>query len=71
MQNRCPQAIGVQVRITGLDKSGNAVAVQDLWPASTNNINPGAFTFSVDQYLDYNPEIARFVITPIAVNTWR
>jgi len=71
LTNRCAEAVGVEVKIIGYDKASAAVAVRELWPASTRNIPPGDYTFSIDQWLDYDPEIKRFELTPVAVRRWR
>ena len=71
LTNRCKEPVGVQVKITGYDKSDSPVATRELWPASIRNIPPGDYTFSLDQYLDYDPSIKRFDLTPIEVKQWR
>jgi hypothetical protein len=69
--NNCSEPIGVQVKITGLDKDGNPVATRNLWPASIRNIPPGEYTFSLDTWLDYDPSIKTFQLAPIDVKRWR
>lgn len=69
--NRCSEPIGVQIKITGLSKAGEPLASRDLWPASVSNIPPGEYTFSMDSYLDYDPGIVKFEVSPIAVKRWR
>ena len=71
LTNHCSEPVGVEIKITAYDKSGNPVAARDLWPASTNNIPPGNYTFSLDQWLDYDPEIKTFELTPITIRLWR
>lgn len=70
LTNGCPEAIGVQVKIVGLDAKGSPVSARDLWPASTQNIPPGDYTFSLDHYLDFDPQIRSFTIEPIRVQRW-
>jgi hypothetical protein len=70
LRNNCTQATGVKLQIVGLDKAGAPVAARELWPASTRNIAPGEYTFSVDHYLEHDPAIVRFRLTPVAVKTW-
>ena len=36
--NKCPQAVGVHLRVTVYDKTSSPIMVQDLWPASVKNI---------------------------------
>ena len=71
LTNRCSEPIGVQVKITGYDKTGAPVATRELWPASVRNIPPGDFTFSLNQWLDYDSEMKKFDVVPVAVKQWR
>jgi hypothetical protein len=71
LENSCAEPIGVQVQIIAYDKSGSPVATSEAWPASTRNIPPGRYTFSLDHYLDYEPSITHFDLKPIEVNQWR
>jgi len=71
LTNRCEEPVGVQLKITGYDQTGAPVATSDLWPASTRNIPPGDYTFSLDQWLDYDPEMKKFDLVPIEVKQWR
>lgn len=71
LTNRCKEPVGVEVKITGYDKSDSPVATRELWPASVQNIPPGDYTFSLDHYLDYDPSIKKFDLAPIAVKQWR
>ena len=71
LTNNCAEAVGVQIKITGFDSTGAPVATRDLWPASVRNIPPGDYTFSLDQWLDYDPEIKKFGLQPIEVKQWR
>jgi hypothetical protein len=71
LTNRCREPVGVQVKITGYDKSGSPVATSELWPASIRNIPTGDYPFSLDQYLDYDPSIKKFDLKVIEVKQWR
>lgn len=71
MTNGCPEAIGVQVKIVGLDSLGAPVSVRDPWPANVSNIPPGDYTFSLDHLLDYDSRIKSFTLQPIALRRWR
>lgn len=71
LTNRCSEPVGVQLKITAYDRAGAPVATRELWPASTRNIPPGDYTFSLDQWLDYDPEIKTFDLVPIEVRQWR
>lgn len=68
--NRCSEAVGVQLKLVAEDGSGNPVAASDFWPASTTNIPPGEYTFSLDSHLEHDPRIRRFSLAPIAVEKW-
>ena len=70
LTNGCSEPIGVQLKITAYDKAGAPVAARELWPASVKNIPPGDYTFSLDTWLDYDPEINTFEIAPVAVKRW-
>lgn len=70
LTNRCAEPVGVQIKITAYDKIGAPVATRELWPASVRNIPPGDYTFSIDQWLDYDPEIKQFDLVPISVKRW-
>jgi hypothetical protein len=70
LTNGCSGPIGVQLKITAYDKAGAPVAARELWPASVNNIPPGDYTFSLDTWLGYDPEINTFEIAPVAVKRW-
>lgn len=68
--NSCAEATGVQIQITAYDKSDSPVSTSENWPASIRNIPPGSYTFSLDQWLDFDPAIASFGLKPIDVNQW-
>lgn len=71
LENNCTEAVGVQIQITGYDASGLPVSSNELWPASIRNIPYGSYTFSLNQYLEYDPSIAKFSLKPIDVNRWK
>lgn len=71
LENNCAEAVGVQIQITGYDASGSPVSTNELWPASIRNIPPGSYTFSLNQYLEYDPSITKFSLKPIDVNRWK
>jgi hypothetical protein len=71
MNNRCSVPVGVQIKITAYDNSGSPIATRDLWPADTDNIPPGDYTFSLDSWLDYEPGMASVEVSPISVKQWR
>jgi hypothetical protein len=71
LTNRCSEPAGVQLKMTAYDRTGAPVATRELWPANTRNIPPGDYTFSLDQWLDYDPEMKTFDLVPIEVRQWR
>lgn len=70
LTNKCTSPVGVQVKITGLDKEGRPVASKDMWPASIRNIPPGDYMFSLDTWLAYDSDIVSFEASPISVKRW-
>ena len=70
LENNCAEAVGVQIQITAYDKDDSPVSTSELWPASVRNIPPGSYTFSLDQYLKYDPSISSFSLKPIDVRQW-
>lgn len=70
LNNGCQTPVGVQVKITVYNESGAPMATDELWPASTRNIPPGDYTFSIDQWIDYQPGMARFELQPVDVREW-
>ncbi|HWQ37303.1 MAG TPA: hypothetical protein VNM24_01640 [Burkholderiales bacterium] len=70
LTNKCAVAASPQVRIVGLNKAGDPIAVHEAWPFGASNIAPGAHPFSLDQWLDYDPEIARFQAEVVRITTW-
>jgi len=71
LNNRCPVPVGVQIKITAYDNSGSPIATRDLWPADTDNIPPGDYTFSLDSWMDYEPGMASVEVSPVSVKQWR
>lgn len=69
--NHCASATGVQVKIIGYDKNKQPVAARELWPASIRNIAPGPYTFSLDTWLDYDPDIRTFTLSVAGVTHWQ
>ncbi len=70
LTNHCDIAVGVQIKITAVDESGAPIATDEMWPASTRNIPPGDFTFSIDQWLDYQPGMKGVLLEPVDVTQW-
>jgi hypothetical protein len=71
LANNCAEAVGVQVQIIAYDASGSPVSTDEMWPASVRNIPPGPYTFSLNQYLEYDPSITSFGLKPIDVTHWK
>lgn len=68
--NKCDTPIGVQLNMTAYDKHGAPVATREMWPASIRNIPQGEFTFSLEQWLDYEPDMHSFTLAPVSVKKW-
>jgi hypothetical protein len=62
--NNCSIPIGVEVQITGYNKNNTPIATQKYWPNSINNLPVGQTVISLDQRLDYSPEISTITLTP-------
>ena len=71
LTNRCTEPFGVEMKITGFDKAGAPMATRELWPASVRNIAPGDYTFSLDMWLEYQPGMVSFELSPVRVQQWR
>lgn len=71
LTNNCRKPTGVQVKIAALDESGATLFMLETWPASTRNIPPGDYEFSLDSYFKYDGRIHRLAVTPIAVREWQ
>lgn len=70
LTNKCADPIGVQIKITGYNASREPMATNELWPASVGNIPPGDYTFSIDQWLDYEPGMKSVELQPNSVHTF-
>lgn len=71
LKNNCREAVGVEVKVTGLDSAGEPVQTTEGWPASVRNIPPGEFEFSLDQWLQYDGDIKTFSVRPVRVKRWK
>lgn len=67
LKHACPEPVGIQVRIVGMDKAGEPIAARELWPFSTREIPPGTHTFSLENWLDYDPDVATFELQAVHV----
>jgi len=70
LNNGCAEAVGVQIKIIGYDNAGAPVSTRDLWPASISNIPTGDYTFSLDGWLSYEPDMVKFKLKPTKVTRW-
>lgn len=71
LNNQCKESIGVEVKVTSFDLSGAPVSTAEFWPASIRNIEPGAYVFSMDNKLRYNPLIHRVEAKVIDIRKWK
>ncbi|MEI7261339.1 hypothetical protein [Pectobacterium carotovorum] len=68
--NNCNVPVGIEMKLSAVDESGNVIDVYDFWPASINNIPNGEYDFSLNGHIKYSEEIKSFKLTPIRVNAW-
>ncbi|MBG6243475.1 MAG: hypothetical protein EKE20_17505 [Candidatus Symbiopectobacterium sp. Dall1.0] len=68
--NNCNIPVGIEMKLSAVDKNGVVVDVYDFWPASVNNIPIGEYDFSLNGRIKYNEEIKSFKLIPMSVNTW-
>jgi hypothetical protein len=71
IENLCTQAVGVQVKVTTYDKNNNPIQIEELWPASIRNIQPGKESFSTDHWIKYEPAVETIDVIPIRVKVWQ
>lgn len=69
--NSFSEPTGAQIQITAYDKQSSPVSTSEHWPASIRNIPPGSYTFSLNQWLEYDPTITSFGLKVIDVNKWK
>jgi hypothetical protein len=68
--HRCPQALGVHLKVTFRDANGLVVDVEQGWPASVSDIEPNkAFPFKLSYQIDR--EWATFNVEVIEKRTWK
>ncbi|MGD1038112.1 MAG: hypothetical protein ABR878_13225 [Roseiarcus sp.] len=69
LTNGCSEPTGVQLQLVFRDGSGNAIDADEFWPASSNNIAPGA-SFVFKWVNEWNPTAKSATVTPISVRQW-
>ncbi len=69
LTNGCSEPTGVQLQLVFRDGSGDAVDSDEFWPASTNNIAPGA-SFVFKWVNEWNPTAKSATVAPISVRQW-
>ena len=68
--NRCPQAVGVHIKVSLNDATDSAIMVQDTWPANTKNI-PAKGTFAFDSvFRNAPPGVAKVDVKVLEVKFW-
>lgn len=67
--NNCKIATGVQIKVTTYNKAGDILAVNDIWPASINNI-PAKSDFPFEYGMDRLAGFSTFDVRVIATKTW-
>lgn len=68
--NGCSEPIGVQLKATAMDGSGNPVATKDFWPESTRNLAPGDTIVTLDHSVAFEESIDRVQLSVIDVRRW-
>jgi len=61
--------IGVQLKTTAYDKSGDPLKVSDYWPASIRNI-PANSTYTFESMMNFVPGTEKFETHPIGTKVW-
>jgi hypothetical protein len=68
--NKCPQAVGVRIKVALNDATDSALMVQDTWPAGTKNI-PAKATFQFDSVMrNVPPGVAKVEVRVLEVKFW-
>jgi ribosomal protein L40E len=67
--NNCAMPTGVQLKVTIYDKGGAVLAVEDPWPASTNNI-PAHTDFPFEVIFMKTKGLAKYDVRVIDVRSW-
>ncbi|MBS0338811.1 MAG: hypothetical protein JSS40_18810 [Proteobacteria bacterium] len=68
--NKCPQAVGVHIRVALNDATDSALMVQDTWPASVKNI-PAKGSFPFDSaFRNVPPGVAKVEVRVLEVKFW-
>lgn len=68
--NQCQTPIGVMLQIYSYDKEKKPLQVYEWWPASTRNIPPGDYVFSLKHTLIYNENATGIHIKVIDTKQW-
>lgn len=67
--NNCHEPMGVQLKITLFDKSGNVVDTEDEWPASISNIQPH-IEYPFKRLISADRIWTKYSVVPIDVKRW-
>lgn len=68
--NKCPQAVGVRIKVALNDATDSPVMVQDTWPAGTKNI-PAKATFHFDSVMrNAPPAVVKVDVKVLEVKFW-
>ena len=67
--NGCDVLTGPQIKVTFYDQAGKVLRVEDMWPASINNVSPKAdFPFQVR--VNRVEGFARVEVSVVSTKTW-
>lgn len=68
--NKCPQAVGVRIKVSLNDVTDSPLMVQDVWPAGTKNI-PAKGTFPIDSVMrNAPPGVVKVEVKVLEVKFW-
>lgn len=68
--NKCPQAVGVRIRVSLYDKTDSALMVQELWPASVKNIPAKASFAFTSSFRNAPQDVAKADARVLEVKFW-
>jgi hypothetical protein len=67
--NKCDSSVGVQIKVIFYDKARNILRVEDMWPASVNNI-PAHSDYPFQIEVNHVENFDRVEVRVLAVNKW-
>jgi hypothetical protein len=68
--NKCPQAVGVHIKVSLNDATDSPVMVQDTWPASVKNIPAKGILPFDSAFRNVPPGVAKVDVKVLEVKFW-